>query len=91
MSFTTPMTVEYLNHEEIKIEDDVTYLVHVKILGPVVLATANKKTREAIDCRLFVQKAECRSDSKEDLCRCAMRQLKKLSAEAHEIARRAAP
>ena len=85
-----PMNVTYLGHQEVNLYGDILYLVRLTISGPLLATTADNKYLEEVSCAVFVQKAECASDSEEDLTRCAARRLEKLSPEIHNKARSAA-
>ena len=83
MTDQMPFNVDYLSHRVIKIEDDITYFVRVNITGPVLLKTSDNQHLEGIISEVFVQKKDCRSDSKDDLLRCATRRICQLASEAH--------
>jgi hypothetical protein len=85
-----PMNVTYMGHREVNVYGDVLYLVKLSISGPLLATTHDNKYLEGIVCELFVQKAECASESEEDLTRCAARRLEKLGCEIHYKARLAA-
>lgn len=83
MSAQLPFNVNYLSHRVIKTEDDITYFVRVNITGNVLLRNADNQYLEGIVSEVYVPKTDCRSDSPEDLLRCATRRIAQLATEAH--------
>ena len=78
------MSVDLMGRDRLEIEDDIVYRLKVHITGPVLLRTADNQYIEGIICDVFVQEKECRSDSDEDLLRCATRRIEQLTTEAHQ-------
>lgn len=78
------MNVDLMDKERLVIQEDVVYRLKVHITGPVILNTADNQYIESIICDVFVHKSECRSDSDEDLLRCATRRIEQLTTEAHQ-------
>jgi len=78
------MNVTYLSHRQVEVYGDILYLVRLTISGPLLVTTSDNKYLEELSCEVVVQKAQCASESEEDLTRCAARRLAQLSAEAHD-------
>ena len=71
--------VDYFNHETVTVDGDKVHIVEVHVNGSPLPGDSGAVHAESIICRVFVQEADCPSESRDDLRRHAVRRLKTLS------------